>query len=169
MKVILISGKAQHGKDTLASYIQAQSTNLGILHFANELKEDAIFLGWNGEKDDKGRRFLQQLGDVMKDYHGITYYADRSKNKIDDCNFRQGYIIPDWRLPYEVNPFKDIDVITIRIERPNFDNGLSDEAKSHISETALDDYDFDYVIINDGTFEELELKALHLVSELESR
>ena len=48
-------------------------------------------------------------------------------------------------------------MVAIHIERPNFDNGLTEEQKNHPSEKDLDDYDkYDYRIINDGTLEELK-------------
>ena len=42
------------------------------------------------------------------------------------------------------------DVTTVRIVRPNFNNGLTEEQQNHESETALDDHKFDYQIINNG-------------------
>ena len=60
-------------------------------------------------------------------------------------------IIPDTRFPNENDKLKDeFDVTTVRVERPNFDNGMTDEQKNHESETALDNYIFDYKITNNG-------------------
>jgi len=42
-------------------------------------------------------------------------------------------------------------VITVRINRPGHDNGLSLEAKGHPSECELDDEVFDMVVENNGT------------------
>ena len=65
-------------------------------------------------------------------------------------------IIPDVRFPNEVDKMCDnFDCITIRIIRPNFDNGLTDEQKNHPSETALDDYPMEYELINYGDFKNL--------------
>lgn len=38
--------------------------------------------------------------------------------------------------------------VSVRVVRPGFDNGLTDEQKSHPSETELDEYPFDYVVEN---------------------
>ncbi len=57
-------------------------------------------------------------------------------------------------FPDECDKMKDnFDSISVRITRFNpdgssFDNGLTDEQKSHISEIALNDYPFDYYISN---------------------
>ena len=42
------------------------------------------------------------------------------------------------------------DVTTVRVIRPNFDNGLTEEQQKHESEVALNNYNFDYKIINNG-------------------
>ena len=47
------------------------------------------------------------------------------------------------------------DVVHVRIIRPNFDNGLTEEQKNHPSETALDGYRPDILVVNDGTLNDL--------------
>ena len=60
-------------------------------------------------------------------------------------------LIPDTRFPNENNLMKEyFDVTTVRVTRPNYDNGLTEEQQNHESEIALDDYKFDYQIINNG-------------------
>ena len=72
MKVILISGKARHGKDTLAGMmkeeLERKSKRVLIAHYADLLKFICKnFFGWNGEKDDNGRALLQRVGtDVIR-------------------------------------------------------------------------------------------------------
>ena len=73
------------------------------------------------------------------------------------------WIISDTRFPNEVQAVKDRGGITIRITRPDFvENTLTGEKfpvkvhrQEHESETALDNYKFDYEIQNDGTIAEL--------------
>ena len=67
-------------------------------------------------------------------------------------------IVSDARFKDEIDIQRDIfkKIITIRVERPNFDNGLTEEQKNHPSEVDLDDYDkFDYYIINDESIKDL--------------
>ena len=42
----------------------------------------------------------------------------------------------------------NFDATLIRVERPYFDNGLTDTQKNHPSEVAMDNYTFDYIIEN---------------------
>ena len=65
-------------------------------------------------------------------------------------------IIPDVRFQNEIDKMYDnFDCVTVRIIRPNFDNGLTEEQKNHSSETALDDYPMEYELINDGDLKKL--------------
>ena len=93
---------------------------------------------------------------------------------------KPNWIITDVRFPNEVKAIKDRGGIVIRVERPEevvathqvfLENNKGNCIKSitlgeHPSETALDDYkDFDHVIDNNGSIEELveKIKKLNLV------
>ena len=62
-KVILISGKARSGKDTLArvlkDYLKEQGKDVLVTHYADSLKYicETVFK-WDGKKDEKGRQLL---------------------------------------------------------------------------------------------------------------
>lgn len=172
MELILISGKAQHGKDTLAEMIKYHyesmtSSKVKTLAFADTLKGLAKQIGWNGEKNDKGRTLLQDLGDTIKAYHGLDFFSQETLKRIildyelepSKVKTHDLYIITDWRFDYELTPLEMFDPITIRVNRPYFDNGLSPEQKNHASERNLDDYEFDYTIKNDGDLLELDVKV----------
>ena len=73
------------------------------------------------------------------------------------------WIISDTRFPNELKAVKDKNGITIRINRdlPTADYKTLEQL--HPSETALDDAEFDYVIDNNGTIEELEEKVRQIL------
>jgi hypothetical protein len=58
----------------------------------------------------------------------------------------------------------NFDTAVIRVVRPNFDNGLSDVQKQHPSETALDNFEFDTVIYNNGSLDELKQTLYEYIS-----
>lgn len=74
----------------------------------------------------------------------------KGKGIINPNPVYPNWIIPDVRFPNELAAVKAKGGITIRIERPSV---ISDD--NHESETALDDAEFDYTVINEGTVEEL--------------
>ena len=75
------------------------------------------------------------------------------------------WIITDVRFPNEAQAIKDRGGVVIRVNRYD-ENGMPYKTlNNHPSEIALNDYDFDYVIENDGSIEELveKVKQLNLV------
>lgn len=65
------------------------------------------------------------------------------------ASFRK-WIITDTRFPNEANAIRERGGLVIRVNRPGTQTG------DHPSETALDMYTFDEVIMNDGNLEQLE-------------
>ena len=49
----------------------------------------------------------------------------------------------------------EYEFVLVRIERPDHVSKLTPEQLADVSETQLDDYDFDYRVVNDGTIDEL--------------
>lgn len=165
MKVICISAKARHGKDASAGILkdifEAQGKKVLITHYADLLKYICkTFFNWNGEKDDYGRTMLQTVGTNVisaqqKDFW-VNFIISILKFFPNEWDI---VLIPDCRFPIEIEVMKDnFNTSVLRIERPNFDNGLSATQKVHTSETALDDFKFDTVIYNSGSLEELRAK-----------
>lgn len=159
--IIAISGKAESGK-TYTANIMKDILNCKIIPLASTLKEQAKALGWNGEKDEKGRTFLQELGKCVKAYNGADYYAKKLIEKIDD----DLVIVDDLRLIEEIDTLKKHDdVFTIRVERPYWVNKLTEEQRKDISEVGLDFYDFDMTLTNDENYDELVKEVAENIKE----
>ena len=78
-------------------------------------------------------------------------------------------IITDMRFPNELEAVKKHNGITIRINRGLVERtGKMIQGLEHISETVLDDAEFDYVIENNGTIEELieQVKKILIKEEI---
>lgn len=173
MKTILISGKSGSGKDMFASFLKDELEQNGqrviITHYADPVKFFAEkYFGWDGVKDEKGRHLLQTLGTdwvrtVLPNYWVgvITGFIDAMEpnDQFDVAIIADTRFLNEIQIPYEVLD----DVSTVRIKRMNSDGtlwtnpALTEEQKNHPSETSLDDYVFDYTIINDeglDTFKE---------------
>ncbi len=162
MRVILISGSARFGKDSTAfmmkELLEKQKNKVLIIHYADNLKLFAKnYFGWSGQKDQKGRELLQWLGtDVVRKNYEDTW-VDMIIALLKGIKTLYDYvIIPDVRFPNEIDKMCDnFNCITVRVIRPDFDNGLTDEQKNHPSETALKDYPMEYELINDGDLKKL--------------
>lgn len=158
-KLIILSGKARCGKDTALAIIKEyyQDKKCMTVSYAYYLKD---YLKRMGLYDDleKPRTLMQEFGATLKNELGELFLINRTMEDIRV--FKEHYdiiVITDARFVQEIEIPKQSfpNVVTIRIERPNFDNGLLVTEKNDITETALDTYhQFDYVIQNDANFKE---------------
>lgn len=172
MIVILLSGKAEAGKDTFYEMTAERYAKSVIkrIAFADALKQIAFAMGWDGHKDTKGRRLLQDLGEIGRKYHA-DLWVDKTIETLQAYS-READIVcfTDCRYPNELAGIKQWtamdssnQVVTVRIERPGH---VMTANQNHISETALDDYTFDYTIINDGSLEDYRIKVLETVAKI---
>ena len=162
-KVICISGKAQHGKDTTATMLKSSLELMGnkvlIFHYADLLKYLCRqYFGWDGQKDDAGRTLLQYVGtDVVRaadPNYWVNFAVTFFKLFKDEWDY---ILIPDCRFPNEINTMEThFDCMHLRVNRRNFDSPLSEEQRKHISETALDYYPYDEDVHNDSTLSALQ-------------
>lgn len=61
------------------------------------------------------------------------------------------------------------NVIKIKVVRPNAKTNLTEAQKRHESEIDLDNYNnYDYIITNDGTLEELKEKVQKIIEVIEN-
>lgn len=161
LKVILISGKARSGKDTLAMYLKDEAILHGkktlIIKYADILKFVCQkYFGWNGEKDEKGRTILQQVGTNLCRDNSPDIWVNCVIEIVKGLQTEFDYVlIPDTRFPNEIKQWwgSGFDSVTVRVNRVNddlteYDNGLNVEQKQHPSEIMLDNYVFDWRITN---------------------
>lgn len=187
--IFLVSGKARSGKDEFCSvgFSMLPFNLYGYkFAFADAVKEVARTMGWDGKKDERGRSFLQFIGDGARGYDDdvwIKQIFQRINETFDriECFFGNNedeknvvIFISDCRYPNEIDKVKqwvkenfsdEVRVSSIRVVRPlDFDNGLTFEQKQNSSETALDDYvGYDYIIANTGTLQEYRNKCRDVI------
>lgn len=175
--IFLIAGKARHGKDTIAAIIREyylrNEFRVDVLQFSYYLKDYVKRLStWDGSDDTKAeyRGFMQELGtDIIRKEIDSKFFINRM---IEDIKVYSYYCdvltISDVRFPDEIDDIKKSfpNVISICVNRPNFDSPLKASEQKHITETALDNYNnFDYKITNDGTIDELKDKVVDIIKK----
>lgn len=96
------------------------------------------------------RRLLQERSGEFEEIHGTWVYTQPTISRATYLVSEGSNVaIPDVRFPDEANAIRDAGGILIRIDRadiPKID---------HPNESALDDYDYDHVIENNGTKQQL--------------
>lgn len=178
MKIIMISGKAGSGKDTIANFFKdeliASNKRVLVMHFADLVKYYATqYFNWDGEKNEAGRNLLQEIGTTVMRGRYPEYWAEIIGKFIDaytipEHSFFDYILIPDWRfineyeVVYDYAAIQNNETITIRIERYD-DAGLkwknpnmTSDQLNHISECELDNFAFNWIIENRGTLEDLK-------------
>lgn len=160
-KIICVAGQKRSGKDTFAKVLVAegklQGKTVEVMSFAEPMKTIiAITLGItlqeledlkNGPKNPH-RGYLQRFGtEGMKPYFGKQVWYNLLLQRIAESS-ADVVVVPDFRFPEEVIP----GALHTKVVRPSL---VIDEADQHISERALDDFEFDVVILNDGRLVDL--------------
>ena len=150
MKIVLISGKAEAGKDTVASILQGLLSKTVRVAYGDYVKETAKELwGWDGNKDEAGRALLQWWGTTFVRERYPDFWANTTISLAEVVYGEFDYMfVTDVRFPNEIlNWWKhEMAPLTVRVERPGHESKLTSEQRAHISETALDDWRFDVVL-----------------------
>jgi hypothetical protein len=108
MKLILISAKLQHGKDTTAELLKTELENKGnrvlIAHYADLLKHICrTFFEWDGNKDEKGRTILQYVGTDIIRHQCEDYWVNFMMDLLFMFREEWDYVlIPDTRFVNEI-------------------------------------------------------------------
>ena len=113
--------------------------------------------GWDEAKANaEVRRLLQVLGtDACRHIISDNVWVDTALGHLHPG---ENIVVTDVRFANEAQAIQSKGGYVIKIERP----GVG-PANNHISESALDNADFDKVIINDGTINQLHNKLLEFV------
>ena len=173
MKVIGIAGKAESGKSSFASILKEELEGQGkkvlLINYGDFVKFIAEkYYNWNGEKDVKGRALLQKIGTEQgRNGVGENIWVDMVINTVQVAkNDYDVAIVADCRFPNEFDRWREfgVDMIKIKIVRPNYENKLTLEQRQHASETSLDNYNDNLIIVkNEGTFADLRQAAQEII------
>lgn len=185
MKIILISGKAGHGKTTFANFLEEELMLKGeVLRIAfGDLLKDICcrYYDWDGEKNEEGRALLQLVGTEIVRERDEDFWTDHVARFA--AVMRPDFvIIDDWRFVEEVERLSRFfsDITTIRVERyekwvgdhPDYINVpyknpvMTKEQLAHRSETELENYICEYIITN-TSINSIREAAQELVKEWE--
>lgn len=185
-------GRARSGKDTVASFLIAEAAFTRYA-FADPLKAAALALdplvgspalpgdlaplrgvrlstaidaiGWERAKDTipEVRRTLQRLGSAMRDEVDEQTWTRATLDRVvEHVSSDAGpVVVTDVRYPNEADAIRLLGGRVVRVLRPSHHlpaTGL------HVSETALDDYEADAVIVNDADLDTLRARTLEVVT-----
>jgi hypothetical protein len=185
MVLICLSGKRFHGKSTVADYL-VHKYHMKELAFAHPLKDmcqtvfgfshDQMYNPHWKEVIDPfwgitPRCALQDCGQMMRDKYGsiwVKALARRLQQQEKDSDI----VVSDCRYPDEWKQMKELGAVMVRVTRLHSPQDHDEVSSHHPSETSLDNLDLytpDYVLVNDGTLEELHDKIRKMMNNLLTR
>ncbi len=160
-QIIIINGSGGVGKDTFVDFCKKYAKVLNISS-VDKVKEAAkVLAGWNGEKDEKSRKFLADLKELGIKYNdaSLRYICSKAEEfKASDNELMFVHI----REASEIEKCKQkCGAKTLLITNKNIA-----PINSNFSDREVQNYDYDYYIKNDGTLEELDQTAKQFVKNL---
>ena len=160
-KIYVTNGSAGNGKDTFAEFL---SKYISVFKYSSIdlVKEMFEVVGVSKDnKTEKKRKLWSDGKDLLTKYDDIPFkditsiVADFKNNKIDT-----EVLLIDIREPEEIaRAVEAFGATTILIDNPNVDKICSNHADANV-----ENYEYDYIIDNDGTLEQLD-KMAYLFSE----
>ena len=176
MKILFLGGKANSGKDSSAEFIDAYYRSRGLdvvnIQISYYIKMYAKEIAkWDGDNETKPRQLLQDLGTELIRKQIDEYFF--IKRIIQDIDIYSRYFdiitISDGRLPEEFAAVKLAypETVTVHVTRPGYSSKLSKDQKAHVTESLVDEIDYDLELVNDGTLDEFQNKCIELVREIE--
>lgn len=154
-KIYILNGVGCSGKDTFVTYL-SKYVSIYKYSIVDLVKEVAKHLGWDGSKTEKDRKFLSDLVDLATKYNDIPYkdvasiVRDFKINLIED-----EVLIIDMRDPKDISrAIVDFGAESILIRNPRVN-----DIKTNHADANVENFDYHYIINNDGTLEDLDQAA----------
>ncbi len=161
----LINASGGKGKDSLVAYVQELYPTMNI-STVDLSKEAGVIFGWDGGKTEKDRKFLSDITNLAYEYNDAPYkYVKYHTENFDKWLYFK-FLFVHCREIENIKRYKaDFGFKTILVKNPNVEDITSNSADADACRT---DYEYDYIIENDGTLEDLKTKVKEFVDKLES-
>ena len=152
--IFIVNGSGGVGKDTFAELLDL-FVDVEKISSVDFVKEVAKTCGWDGSsKGDKDRKFLSDLKIAMSEYNDLPFRRVRACVYKFEClgTFKDHVLLIDIREPEEIERAKKtFGAKTILIK-----NDRVAPITSNMADANVLNYNYDFVIENNGTLEEFE-------------
>lgn len=162
-KVYVTNGSAENGKDSFADFVgkYISTYKYSSIDLVKEMFE--VVGVSKKEKTEKKRRLWSDGKDLLTEYDDIPFkdvtsiVTDFKNNKIE-----AEVLLIDIREPEEISrAVETFGAETILVRNPN-----AIKIESNHADRDVENYEYDYIIENDGTLEQLEMVAKLFVCDV---
>ncbi len=162
--VIVINGMGGVGKDTLCDFA-AERFSVKNISSITPIKNIATECGWDGQKDDKSRKFLSDLKRLCVEYNDYPTrwaYAEYEKFLSTDEQIMFVHI----REPEEIEKFVGITGGIAKTLLVRGGDRMQKSCYGNASDDGVENYVYDRYFVNDGTLEEAKDGFCKLLSDM---
>lgn len=166
MQVFIINGRGGAGKDQFITYFTEYAGRDYVCNIStvDYVKKVALSLGWDKYKDDLSRKYLSLLKDMATYWGDIPYWDVVKRTNEFYLSLEQhgvekrGFVFIHCREPNEIQRLIDslntrYTASSLLIRRP------SDKIYGNHADDDVEYYKYDYIIDNNATLDDLNLKA----------
>lgn len=168
-QIFIINGSGGVGKDTFVDLVTIELNDImkqfhTVTNFSSvdKVKQIAKEIGWNGKKTEKDRKFLSDLKILTSQYCDMPFQSMKEKVNKFMSDKNSVFLFLHIREPEEIaRAVKAFNAKSILIRR---------NAVKHITSNMADEnvfnYNYDFVIDNNGTIEDFEDKAKEFIRKV---
>ena len=172
-QVFIINGSGGVGKDAFVNMVEIQSykpmsygiyvKNTKVENYSSvaKVKKIAKIIGWDGAKTEKDRKFLSDLKLLTTEYNDMPLndmkkFASNfmGKEESNTAKILFLHIREPEEIAKAVKEFKEYNTKTVLVKRDSVKHITSNMADENVY-----NYDYDIVVNNNGTLEDLKKKA----------
>lgn len=150
--VFVVNGKPRAGKDT---FVMILNRYMDVYKYSSvtKVKEIATLCGWDGQKEERDRKFLHELKMLTSEYSDMSYQDVVNEiEKYQNGEIEADVFVVDVREPEDIKRLvEEVGAITVFIENNNVPAITSNAADANV-----ENYEYDFVIRNNGTMKEFE-------------
>lgn len=171
---IAVFGGLRAGKTSVCDHILSKYKDFEIFDFGDSLKECVAKAYPQNEGQPKNRELLINFGQHLRKFDKDVW-VNAVKYKIEVSNSKN-LLVTGVRQQNEYEMLKDEGFIFIKIEAGEdiriqrcIDNGdifNVESLRDAQTEMVLNDFEYDYLIVNEGSFKKLEIAIDNIMKEL---
>ena len=168
IKIVIVNGRPGSGKTTFEECCRSILGPLcRIRSTIDKIKDIAYRAGWNGEKTPEARKMLSDLKDLFTKFNDLPYrdiisHIGYYEAELADYGVfhEHALFFVDSREPEEIERFKQtLDAKTLLIRRA----AVEDAEFSNHADANVNNYNYDYIIDNNGTIDDLLKEAQRFI------